>query len=383
MLASAFNVQPVRAESATINAPDDYPTIQTAMRALSLNPNVVGERDDSDEISIEASRFSSIVLLGSNLGSPSRTSTSEVMSPSSNDVNLYVDPYDQDEPTIALNPTNSFNLAAGSHDESTAKPAGTTLWVMAYRSLDSGATWSRSYVPRAGPIALFERAGDPVVDFDGFGNAFYTGVAFSRGGENDVSVWVAKSIDGGLTYDTPMMVDEGNGDPGTPFFEFNDKPWIVADKRTTGTGAGYVYVTWTSFVDIDGDGLQDTYHILFSRSIDGGATFSTPIQVSDTGNSTNQLSQVAVGPNGEVYVSWINWNLPTTRILFDKSTDYGASFGTDIEVQSFVEIPSLQYISRTPPSISMAADTSGGAYDGYIYIAYPARAKTIRLLSYM
>jgi len=168
-----------------------------------------------------------------------------------------------------------------------------------------------------------------------------------------------------------VMVDEGHGSPGTPSFEFNDKPCVVADKRTTGTGAGYVYVTWTSFVDLDGDGFEDTYNTLFSRSTDGGATFSTPIQVSDSVNSANQLSQVAVGPNGEVYVSWINWNTQATRILFDKSTDHGATFGTDIEVQSFNQIPNLQYISGTPPSISMAADTSGAAYNGYIHIAYP------------
>ncbi|HKZ93287.1 MAG TPA: PKD domain-containing protein [Candidatus Bathyarchaeia archaeon] len=296
--------------------------------------------------------------------------SSEIMSAFGNDVNLYVSSYDQDQPTISSNPTDSLNLAAGSQDQSTAKPAGTTLWTITYRSLDGGASWSKGYVPRAGPLASFGRAGNPVVDFDGFGNAYCVGTALMRGADYDVSVWVAKSTDGGLAYGTPAMMDEGNGYP-SPFFEMNDQPWIATDKRTVGAGAGYVYVTWTSFVDLNGDGSPDTYHILFSRSTDGGATFSTPTQVSDAGNWRNRLSRVAVGPNGEIYVSWINWNLPTARILFDKSTDFGASFGVDIEAQSFNQIPNLQYIQRTPPSMSMAVDKSGGAYNGYIYIAYP------------
>jgi len=336
-----------------------------------FNQEAFGQSLDLDGMSGETSKQSPTLLLGSELRPPSITSTGDVLSSSGSNVNLYLNPYDQDEPSIAVNPTNPLNLAAGSHDESIAKPVGTTLWIITYRSLDGGATWSRSYVPRSGPIALFTSAKDPVVDFDGFGRAFSAGIASMRGGTYDDSVWAARSVDGGLNYDTPVMVDEGNRSPGTPFFEYNNRPWIGADKRTTGEGAGYVYVTWTNLVDVDGDGVEDTYHILFSRSTDGAATFSAPIQVSDAENWANQFSQVAVGPDGEVYVSWINGNSPTTRILFDKSTDYGATFGTDMEVQSFNQIPNLQYISRTPPSISMAVDTSGDAYNGYIYIAYP------------
>jgi len=111
--------------------------------------------------------------------------------------------------------------------------------------------------------------------------------------------------------------------------EFQDKEYLTVDS----TGSAYdgnVYVTWTLF--------GDAYRIYFSRSTDGGTSFSVPIQISDSNYYFNQGSLPVVGPDGILYVAWFNYN--TGGIRMAKSTNGGQSFGTPFPVASVNEIPS-------------------------------------------
>jgi hypothetical protein len=77
---------------------------------------------------------------------------------------------------------------------------------------------------------------------------------------------------------------------------------------------------------------------MFSRSLNGGATFSTPIPLSANG-TINQGSEPVVGPNGEVYVTWLQFSGPRgTGIVITKSTNGGASFGAPVFVAPAVPI---------------------------------------------
>src|SRR5262249_52437573 len=71
--------------------------------------------------------------------------------------------------------------------------------------------------------------------------------------------------------------------------------------------------------------------IVVSRSTDRGASFSIPIQISPSGDFA-QGSEPAVGPAGEVYVTWFrlfSFSNPAapSGIFIAKSTHGGASFG--------------------------------------------------------
>jgi hypothetical protein len=148
-------------------------------------------------------------------------------------------------------------------------------------------------------------AGDPVMGWDGKGNLFYMGNNFNRGTENGVSarfrdntgvIWVAtyapsnpadSSTDGSKYVRTVIL--------GTNTFgqgSFNDKTNLAVDPVT-----GNVYAAWSDF---HGSGCNE---ILFSRSTDHGASFSTPIKISG-GICGNQGPSIAIGPSGQVYVAW-------------------------------------------------------------------------------
>src|SRR4029453_2480871 len=86
---------------------------------------------------------------------------------------------------------------------------------------------------------------------------------------------------------------------------------------------------------------------MFSGSNYAAATFAAPapadnVLVNDAENFNNQGPVIATigfpnpeGPDSEeIYVAW--FDLDNSRILFDKSTDGGASFGTDVVVKSNV-----------------------------------------------
>ena len=134
---------------------------------------------------------------------------------------------------------------------------------------------------------------------------------------------VSKSTDGGLTWLDPVGVD------WNPDNEFQDKEYLTVDS-TGSIYDGNVYLTWTCFCA----GTP----IYFSRSMDGGASFSTPYEISDPGYSSNQGSLPVVGSGGILYIAWFNYN--TGGIRMAKSTNGGQSFGTPFPVASVNEIPS-------------------------------------------
>src|SRR5205085_9962300 len=108
--------------------------------------------------------------------------------------------------------------------------------------------------------------------------------------------------------------------PSSPGSPFEDKLYIFADA-THGPNAGNIYIGWTEF------SLVKTI-ILFSRSSDGCASWSAPIEVStheglprDDNGAVEGFTGV-VGPDGIVYAAWADGN----NIAFTSSHDGGRSF---------------------------------------------------------
>ncbi|MCH8960962.1 MAG: exo-alpha-sialidase, partial [Bacteroidetes bacterium] len=84
-----------------------------------------------------------------------------------------------------------------------------------------------------------------------------------------------RSFDEGVTWE--LSAREGT--------DLRDKPWMAVD-RTGGIGDGNIYVVWSG--------------IRFIRSTDGGSTFTDP-PARSVGSSG-----VTVGPDGTVYVTWMD-----------------------------------------------------------------------------
>jgi hypothetical protein len=272
----------------------------------------------------------------------------------------------QNEPTLAIDPRDSSIWASGSNDYCTVPTVG-DAWAGFYRSTDSGKHWTDSLLPgyngdtsvegTGSPLAALVAggalaAGDPVMAWDGHGNLYYMGNNFNRGTENGVSgrfrdntgtIWVAKyspansadtSTDGSKYVRTVILAANVFGQGN-----FNDKTNLAVDPVS-----GNVYAAWSDF---HGTGCNE---ILFSRSTDGGATFSTPIKLSE-GICGNQGPSIAIGTGGNVYIGWegnTGGALAKTPgavdgAAFAASSDYGQTFTKARLVVLFTPFVSQQF----------------------------------------
>jgi len=254
----------------------------------------------------------------------------------------------QNETTIARNPLNPFNLIGGANDYRNGEVDGGY-----YYTLNGGQTWGD------GTLCCWpslDAQGDPAMTCDADGNFYYAVISFDRY-TPDNGIYVSKSTNGGANWGNPVPIIEHFGDPYAPF---EDKEYIAADI-TNSPYRNNVYVSWTSF--------DFAYPILFSRSTNGGVSYSTPVDIS--GYDYCQGSVPAVGPNGEVYVAWLAYSSPSS-IRLVKSTNGGASFGSEVIVANITEIPDplppTDFRDNSFPSI--AVDISGKTYNGYIHIVW-------------
>jgi len=250
-------------------------------------------------------------------------------------VNISNDPFPQNEPSVKISRSDPNRVVAAWRDFRTGvnpplRRVGFSL------STDGGETWSVSeLLPQIIPSALL--SSDPVVDVDINGNFYIYTVSlndFTGSGE----LWVFKSTDGGETFNEVYQM--------TNTTAFEDKEWTATDLNPASPFANNLYCSWTRF--------SGGTEILLVRSTDEGINWSTPVSVSD--ESSVQGSFPAVGPNGELYVVWRH----SGQIMFDKSTDGGITFGTDLVVSN---APSAWFPH-------MAVDLSGGPRNGYIYVTW-------------
>lgn len=135
---------------------------------------------------------------------------------------------------------------------------------------------------------------------------------------------------------TPAQIDNGYGIPA-----------IATDA------AGNIDLAW-----INPDGIR------FSRSTDGGATFSTAVLIpSDLSeNSLNNLFRMVVDPAGNIDLLWYRvLNTPTPTVSYDvsRSTNNGVTFSTPVEVAQ-----------GPPPGSNSNVPTIVGRPDGSLVVTW-------------
>jgi hypothetical protein len=112
------------------------------------------------------------------------------------------------------------------------------------------------------------------------------------------------------TFSSPKNISN-NTDPSTA-------PQVAVD------GAGTIYVVWE-------DQAGSSSNILFSLSSDQGVTFSAPRNVSGTsGSSSNPM--IFVDAQGGINVVWVNDAPGNDDIFFSRSADGGGSFSAPVNV---------------------------------------------------
>lgn len=240
------------------------------------------------------------------------------------------------------------------------------------RSTNLGTTWT--------DLNGIGQSGDPVLAVDQGTGTFYYGEIATIGG--NPAIGVARSTDDCQTFGA--AVDASPVSSGLAGTILNDKPWVAVDN-TGGANDGNVYVCWTRFFDTNGDGNADSSELRFSRSLDGGLTYQDEQILQPNGTAPFGCS-VGVGPNGEVHVAWADRAGATANdIRFRSSVDAGLTFSTTISVSTGNRHPGTDNIVNCGggdmrPALNgdirmlhqawMAVDTTGGAFDGNIYVTW-------------
>src|SRR5256712_1644755 len=270
----------------------------------------------------------------------------------------------QNEPTVAVNPHNPNVVVAGSNDYCAALVNG-DVWAGYYRSTNGGAHWQDSLVPGypvdTSPAGLASpthtscgAAGDPTQSFDRDGRLFYGFICFNRGKPVNGSTYVATYDQDGGHYLRTVLIAQGS--PAGQFSSglFQDKINLPVDQ-TKGSNSGNIYLAWSRY-----SGRAANNVVLFSRSTDHGVTFSPPVRISP-GLGEESFADLAVGPNGTVYLTYRNFahQAPTARtISVERSTDGELSFSQPQVIAEFRPFDSSQFSGNGAADCAAAPSNS-------------------------
>jgi len=208
-------------------------------------------------------------------------------------------PYAQVEPSIAIDPNDTSVMVAGS------------VLNDYYYSTDGGQSWE-SYMLQC----EYGVHGDPVLLIDKKSRVYYFHLAsYEKTSHLDrIVCQSAKSVDKKFCKGS---FPKPNGT------KVQDKHWIVENKEN-----GELYMTWTQFDAYNSSKKEDSSIIVFSKSKDYGKSWSDPKRISYYGgdcldsDDSVEGAVPAVGPNGELYVTWTG----PKGLVFQKSLDAGETW---------------------------------------------------------
>jgi hypothetical protein len=202
------------------------------------------------------------------------------------------------EPQVAVNPTN-LDAIVGNFQQDRWNDGGAKALVAA-RSRDGGASWTRNWAPFSvcsGGDPDYPRTTDPWVSYDAAGRLYQIALSIDSAALGLSAVLASTSTDDGATWSTPKTIQRDENP-----INFNDKESITGDW----TRPGNAYAVWIRGA-IPGDNrsersVQRSFAFrgqpMFSRTTDGGETWSTPISMTRNQNVFAQGNQIAVLPDG-------------------------------------------------------------------------------------
>ncbi len=219
---------------------------------------------------------------------------------------------------------------------------------------------------------------DDVVTFDSQGRLFWTyllrGDLNNDGTNDDLSVVVQQvnPTTGALVGNAAdITADTCSGD---------DKPWLVADSNPASPFRDNLYIIWTR---VSGTCTPPSGVAYFSRSTNGGVTWSAPRQISAAGEGFVWPSHITTAPNGDVYASYHGdtCGAATASIFVLRDTTGGANLanGTAVQKSSFASSVTCNQ-KNLAGSVPQAQFWMQGANAPYV-IADPVRPGNVYVIS--
>jgi hypothetical protein len=175
----------------------------------------------------------------------------------------------------------------------------------------------------------------PAVDADG--NVYVAVASDKPTGNDQKTIYVARSTDDGVSWSSFMPVAEASQLSGCCLPNTTFRDGILEHFTASPTYPGHLYVVWE-----DWDGSQ--YDVKFSQSTDFGDTWSAPIVVNDNDDNANPPAtdqfqpQVAAGPRGAVAVNFYDRRADCPADSSVLPTDVGRhNFCIDVSLQAFTD----------------------------------------------
>lgn len=253
--------------------------------------------------------------------------------------------YNPNEPSIIINPKDPSQIMAASNIRNY------------YISQDTGQTWTEGLLASES----YGVWGDPALMVDTTGDFYFFHLSNPPSGNWVDRIVCQKTSDLGATWNDGTYT----GLNGT---KVQDKEWPIVNQSNN-----HIYITWTEFDHYNSSDPADSSKIMFSKSLDAGATWTPAKRINqfngDCVDSDNTVegAMPAIGPNGEIYVAWAGPN----GLVFDRSLDEGESWlDEDIAISTMpggwdMAIPEIYRSNGLPVT---KCDLSGGPYNGTIYV---------------
>jgi hypothetical protein len=244
-------------------------------------------------------------------------------------------------PNIMFGSSNAFNNSG-------------TLFISegVYVTTNGGVSWFGTDTLQGAPIG--NHGGDPGIAIDKNGTFIMTHLGYSTSG-----MFANYSTNNGSTWSSTYTITTGS----------QDKNLAATDDAPASPYYGRSYVVWSLF-------NLSSPPIGVSYTSNGGVNWSSVIQIntSVTGHYS-QGCDVAVGPNGDVYVVWaapISGSPYTEDFAgFAKSTNGGVTWTVTNNAFDMNGVRSTNFNGwgiRTNSFPRISVDKSGGPRNGWIYV---------------
>ncbi|HKD95181.1 MAG TPA: sialidase family protein [Gaiellaceae bacterium] len=278
------------------------------------------------------------------------------------------------EPWVSVDPLDSATAAAWQQDRWGDPSEGGAHGIAAWSST-SGNSWAPFTTCSGGTAANngnFDRASDVWLSYGPDGRLYQVALVFDEATESQ-GITVSTSTNDGATWSNPTFVDQLHQ---KSFTHGDDKESITADPFHP----GYAYVVWDRYSNqkplyTDGHGQNaNKGPAFFSRTTDGGKTWSAPQAIFARDNGTIG-NQIVVLPNGtlvDFFTNFIAHNVKggvafTAELDSVRSNSQGQTWSTPIVVSPMTpngtyDPTNGQYVRAGDSLFDVAAAPNGTLY---------------------
>lgn len=203
-------------------------------------------------------------------------------------------------------------------------------------SHDGGATFTEIKINQNAKLGWSLGGGGTVTPN---GNVFFAwaGYEANGGAKGNVNLYISKSTNDGATWTTKLL-DISKSPPDCSAY-FCGWAFLGAQAVMTSDANGTLYALWNA-----GSVAKGPERIYFSKSTDGGTTWSSKADVSTASAGTHHnFPAIAATGNGDVRISWMDARSATTsggmdrwNVYYRSSTNGGSSWTSEVDLSTYL-----------------------------------------------